>query len=83
MDSPGCTAYFEEGKGRQAQVSGRGSGEGGRGRMGGGWGVTTGGGQVGGGGGEGGRPQHYGPRGRSGLQVPILVRGQTRAGKLV
>ena len=31
----------------------------------------------GGGGGGGGRiPPHYGPRGRSGLQLPILVRGR-------
>ena len=29
---------------------------------------------------RGGGAQHYEPRGRSGLQVPILVRGQPRAG---
>ena len=35
--------------------------------------MPKGGGQVAGGGGI---PQHYGPRGRSGLQLPILVRGR-------
>ena len=49
---------------------------GGRGGTRGGWGVTKDGGQVGGGGGG---LRYYGPRGRSGLQVPILVRGQPHA----
>ena len=39
--------------------------------------MSTGGGQVGGGGGEGGL-HHYGPRGRNGLQVLMLVRGRPR-----
>ena len=54
--------------------AGLGSGEGGGEGRGMGWGVPKGGGQVAGGG-EGGA-QHYGPRGWSGLQVPILVRGR-------
>ena len=39
-----------------------------------GCGVPKGGGQVAGGG--GGIPRHYGPWGRSGLQLPILLRGR-------
>ena len=41
--------------------------------------MTTSGGQVGGEGGGGGL-QHYGPRGRNGLHVVVLVRGRPRAG---
>ena len=47
-----------------------------------GWGMSKGGRQVGGGGGVGGKggKQRYGPTGRNGLKVLILVQRRPRAG---